>query len=193
MPRIEAPTLAEHRDNRRAALLAAGHELVERGGRKAVTMAAVAARTGLSRPAVYEYFSSTDELLAAVLLDEMRTWTDQIVEALALEADPDAKVRRYIEISLGLIADGRHDVLETLVGAEFPESCQREFGILHATLAAPLSGALSALGVTDTHTGVRYLQGVVEAAARRIMPGDSVAEEAERVHRFVIAGLSTLT
>ncbi len=192
MPRIEAPTLAEHRDNRRTALLAAGHDLALRGGRRAVTMAAVAARTGLSRPAVYEYFHSTEELLAAVLLEEMQTWADEVTEALSGQTGPDAQVRAYIRTSLRLIADGRHELLATVSVDELPAAAQREFAVLHATLAAPLSGALQALGVTDTETAVRYVQGVVEAAARRIAPGDAIDREVERVLAFTMGGLAAL-
>ena len=58
MPRITAPTVAEHRDQRWADLVAAGQELLVTEGPDAVTMTAVAARAGLSRTAVYEYFLS---------------------------------------------------------------------------------------------------------------------------------------
>lgn len=196
MPKIAAPTLAEHRDLRRTSLLTAGRELAAAGGPKAVTMAAVAARTGLSRPAVYEYFASSDELLAAVVLDEMREWADEIVAALAVERTADAKVHRYVTISLDIIANGRHAVLEGLISADIPEPCRREFGRLHASMAAPLKDALEELGVIDTSSGLRYLQGVTEAASRRITPGDPADEveaEAERAYRFVLAGLNSLT
>lgn len=49
-----------------AALLAATRELLEEQGFDAVTMAAVAARAGVSRRAVYLHFSSRAELLTAV-------------------------------------------------------------------------------------------------------------------------------
>jgi AcrR family transcriptional regulator len=49
-----------------AALLAATRELLEEQGFESVTMAAVAARAGVSRRAVYLHFSSRAELLTAV-------------------------------------------------------------------------------------------------------------------------------
>jgi len=48
------------------ALLAAARELLEEQGFESVTMAAVAARAGVSRRAVYLHFSSRAELLTAV-------------------------------------------------------------------------------------------------------------------------------
>ena len=65
MPRIAAPTVAEHRDMRRASLLAAARDLLREGGSSALTMGALASATGLSRPTVYEYFPSTDAVIAA--------------------------------------------------------------------------------------------------------------------------------
>src|SRR5210317_1746714 len=108
MPRIDAPTITEHRDQRRAALLAAGHELVLSGGPRAVTMTAVAARAGLSRTAVYEYFASTEDLLAAVLGERMTAWTADVEGALAAAEDPRDKIATYVRVSLELIKDGSH-------------------------------------------------------------------------------------
>ena len=59
MPRIDAPTVAEHHAQRRAALLAAAEELLAEQGVEAVTPAAVGARAGLARSSVYQYFSSS--------------------------------------------------------------------------------------------------------------------------------------
>ena len=114
MPKIDAPTVAEHRDQRRAALLAAGQDLVITGGPSAVTMTAVAARAGLSRTAVYEYFASTQDLLAAVLGERMAAWTVEVDEALQNVDDPESKLTIYVQVSLGLITDGSHTLLALL-------------------------------------------------------------------------------
>ena len=58
MPKISAPTVAEHRVRQRDALLHAATELLVDGGVSAVTPAAVGAAAGLARPSVYQYFSS---------------------------------------------------------------------------------------------------------------------------------------
>ena len=78
MPRIDAPTVAEHRDMRRASLLAAARDLLREGGSGALTMGALAQATGLSRPAVYEYFPSTDAVIAHLVVEELRRWHEQI-------------------------------------------------------------------------------------------------------------------
>ena len=192
MPRIEAPTIAEHRDQRRAALLAAGHELVLSGGPRAVTMTAVAARAGLSRTAVYEYFASTEDLLAAVLGERMTAWTADVEGALAAAENPQEKIATYVRVSLELIKDGSHGLLVLLSAETLPTHVRRQLSELHATLAAPLSSAVRDLGVPDVDLATRYVQGVVEAAARRIEPGQDIFAETTAATTFVIAGLQSL-
>jgi AcrR family transcriptional regulator len=192
MPRIEAPTIAEHRDQRRASLLAAGHELVLSGGPRAVTMTAVAARAGLSRTAVYEYFASTEDLLAAVLGERMTAWTADVESALEVAQNPQDKIATYVRVSLELIKDGSHGLLVLLSAETLPTHVRRQLSELHATLAAPLSSAVRDLGVPDVDLATRYVQGVVEAAARRIEPGQDIYAETTAATTFVIAGLQSL-
>ena len=77
MPRIRAATVAEHRAVQRRLLLDAAREIVGETGRRP-TLAAVAARVGLARPSVYEYFSSPDELLAALVEDITPRWAGRV-------------------------------------------------------------------------------------------------------------------
>ena len=74
MPKISAPTIAEHREARRDALLAAAAQLMLSG--TPFTVAQVASEVGLSRSAVYEYYASAADLIADVLVDEMALWVD---------------------------------------------------------------------------------------------------------------------
>lgn len=189
MPRIEAPTLAEHRDQRKSSLLEAGHDLLSTGGPRAVTMAAVASRAGLSRPAVYEYFASTEDLLGAVLMERMVLWTHDVTDALAHAEGPEDKVRTYVEVSLRLIAEGSHEMIAVLSAETLPASVRAQLGALHAALAAPLADAVRELGGGEADLITRFVQGVVEAAARRVPPGGDPEHEIEIATRFIVAGI----
>ncbi len=157
-----------------------------------MTMTAVAARAGLSRTAVYEYFASTEDLLAAVLGERMSIWTAEVEGALAAAVDPEDKVATYVRVSLELIKDGSHGLLVLLSAETLPSHVRRQLTDLHATLAAPLSSAVRDLGVPDVDLATRYVQGVVEAAARRIEPGQDIFRETTAATAFVIAGLRAL-
>jgi len=71
MPKIKAPTLAEHRNTTQERLLDAWGELVMAEGYDGVSLADVAKQAGLARTAIYNYFPDKEALLL--------TWTDREV------------------------------------------------------------------------------------------------------------------
>jgi AcrR family transcriptional regulator len=100
MPRISAPTVAENRELRRADLLTAATGLILRG--RSFTVAEVAAEVGLSRSAVYEYYSGAGDLVADVLVDELTDWADHLRSATADKAEPATVVDAWVEAVLAM-------------------------------------------------------------------------------------------
>ncbi|MSX62920.1 MAG: TetR family transcriptional regulator, partial [Actinobacteria bacterium] len=108
MPRINTATLSEHRDWRRNQLIAAASAIALEQGGQAVTVAAVAERAGLSRTSVYEYFGSSAELVADLVIDELTVFAQSLQGAVALTSDPYDAIDAWIDAALRYIADGRH-------------------------------------------------------------------------------------
>lgn len=196
MPRITAPTVAEHRYQRRADLVAAGQELLVTEGLDAVTMTAVAARAGLSRTAVYEYFTSTDELVAIVLSDQMVLWQEALRQRLHA-APPETgdldTVRIYVEVAMGLVADGHHSLLVLLTMDTLTKDVRHRLSAAHAAVAAPVGKALAQIGIRDVDQATNYVHAAIEAAARRITPGQDARAEIAAVAAFTVAGVRALT
>ena len=196
MPRITAPTVAEHRDQRRADLVAAGQELLVTKGSDAVTMTAVAARAGLSRTAVYEYFTCTDELVAVVLSDQMVLWQEALRQRLHA-APPETgdldTVRIYVEVAMGLVADGHHSLVVLLTMDTLTEDVRHRLSAAHAAVAAPVGKALAQIGIRDVDQATNYVHAAIEAAARRITPGQDARAEIAAVTAFTVAGVRALT
>jgi len=196
VPRITAPTVAEHRDQRRADLVAAGQELLVTKGSDAVTMTAVAARAGLSRTAVYEYFTSTDELVAVVLSDQMVPWQEALRQRLHA-APPETgdldTVRIYVEVAMGLVADGHHSLVVLLTMDTLTEDVRHRLSAAHAAVAAPVGKALAQIGIRDVDQATNYVHAAIEAAARRITPGQDARAEIAAVTAFTVAGVRALT
>ena len=88
MPRISAPTVAEHRAAQQRALLDAARALLAETGRPP-TFAALAERSGLARPSIYQYFRSADDLLRALVEDVFPRWAATVARAMD-DADDDA-------------------------------------------------------------------------------------------------------
>ena len=195
MPRITAPTVTEHRDQRRADLVAAGQELLVTEGPDAVTMTAVAARAGLSRTAVYEYFTSADELLAVVLSDQMVLWREalrQRLHAASFETGDLDTVRIYVEVAMGLVADGHHSLLVLLTMHTLAKDVRHRLSAAHAAVAAPVGAALAQIGIRDVDQATNYVHAAIEAAARRLTPGQDARAEIAAVAAFTVAGVRAL-
>jgi len=195
VPRITAPTVAEHRDQRRADLVAAGQALLVAEGPDAVTMTAVAARTGLSRTAVYEYFTSADELVAVVLGDQMVLWREalrQRLHATPPEAGDLDTVRIYVEVAMGLVADGHDSLVVLLTMHTLAEDVRHRLSAAHAAVAAPVGEALAQIGIRDVDQATNYVHAAIEAAARRLTPGQDAHAEIAAVADFTVAGVRAL-
>ena len=71
MPKLIEKTIEENRKTRYASLLEAAVSIALENGSSALTITAVAKRAGISRAGVYEYFSSKEELVADLIIDEL--------------------------------------------------------------------------------------------------------------------------
>ncbi len=189
MPRIIAPTLAQHRDLRHASLLTAARDLALESGGRSVTMAKVAERTGLSRPAVYEYFPSVDALLAALVVAEMQSWSIRMQEVITSAGSPQDKVCRYLEATLTAVAEGQHRLARAIGDIALAPEAAEQLSTSHRQLADPLSVALSDLGCDQPIRCAELLQGVLEAATRRVERGADPEAEIAAVQKFVLAGV----
>ena len=187
MPRIDAPTLAEHREQRRDALLEAATTVMRESG--TVTMSAVAERTGLSRTAVYEYYRSSADLIADVLVDELAAWIDHLAEAIDGIADPRERLVTWIRAALAYVEDGRHALVRAAGDATLPPVRRAQVQTLHRDLAAPVYVALREIGVTDAERLASYVWGVVEAATRHIESGRAADDEVDAAIAFALAGV----
>ena len=177
VPRIDAPTLAEHREQRRDALVEAAAGVMRESG--TVTMAAVAERTGLSRSAVYEYYRSAADLIADVVVDELTAWIDHLALAVSDIEDPRVRLETWIRASLAYVADGRHALVRAAGDAALPPVRRAQVQSLHRELAMPIHSALCDLGVENADRIASYVWGVVETATRHIEAGRPADDEVD--------------
>jgi AcrR family transcriptional regulator len=187
MPKIAAPTVAEHREQRRDALLEAAATSLRESG--TVTMAAVAQRAGLSRSAVYEYYSSAADLIADVVVDEMTLWIDHLADAVVGIEDPRERLETWMREALAYVADGRHTLVRAAGDASLPPVRRAQVQALHRELAKPIHNALCELGIADAGRMTSYIWGVVEIATRRIESGRPSYDEVDAAIAFALAGV----
>lgn len=189
MPKISAPTVAEHRSRRRDELIRAATDELLESGVDAVTLARVGKRIGLARSSVYEYFNSATDLLAEIALSSFAEWTGEIERALAGSASAAERLDGYILTSLRLVAEGKHDIADALGGTRLPDYHRREVIELHVALMSPLRDAVDQMGVENPTLMVELIQGMVEAGSRRIARGDDYMRVARATISLVHNGL----
>ncbi len=190
MPKIAAATVAENREQRKESLLLAAATLIERGG--GFTVAEVAKEVGLSRTAVYEYYSSAAELIADVLIDELAAWSKSLADQIDPLARPRDRAHAWITGVLTYVVDGRHALLRSAASIELPESRRDDVQALHQAVIAPLVDTLVAAGSSDPVRDARFVWGVVDVAIHRIEAGEcDPVEEIAAVIAFVDGALST--
>jgi AcrR family transcriptional regulator len=193
MPKISTPDLASHRDWRRNQLIAAATEIAIEGGSASISIAAVAARAGLSRTSVYEYFASSQDLVADLLIEELNNFSELLKESIADQSDPVTALKIWIETSLNYVGDGRHLLAKSLHATTLPRERNAEIAAAHRQMLAPLSKTFAALGITDTARALSQLQATTDVATRRIESGAATAKDEIAVTTdFYISGVKAL-
>ena len=192
MPKIETQTLSQHRDWRRSQLIEAAAAIALESGGAAITVAAVASRAGLSRTSVYEYFASSADLAADLVIDELNSFAEELKKISASGKTPAEAIVLWIEGSLQYIADGRHLLAKALNAIDLPRNRSAAIGMAHGALLAPLRSKLEELGISDINFALTLIQSTTDGASRRIESGDDAEIVIKSTREFCIAGLTAL-
>ena len=193
MPKIQAPTVVLHRELRRQQLMDAAIGLALESGAESITVAAVAAKAGLARSSIYEYFASSADLVADLVLEELDYYTQRLATATKGAQDPFERIELWISESLRYVADGRHMLVKSLNTITTPDARKDEILLGHRRMVAPLQEALSQTGVADVRVAAALLSSVTDAASIRIDAGSAAEPEIQSAVTFALAGLRALT
>ncbi|WP_144793415.1 TetR/AcrR family transcriptional regulator [Microbacterium paludicola] len=190
MPKISAPSVAEHRAAQRAALIAAAEDIVRESGVAGVTPRSVCERTGLSRSSFYDYFPSKDDLLVGVAIAAIESWDAEIEQALEGVAPGLAQLRIFVDATMTMTADGRHEIAGALRGADLSPSRLEDLMVLHDALLRPLVHVLEELGHRSPQRGALLAQGVIGAGVQLVTHGVDPQEAADDVYALLVNGLA---
>jgi AcrR family transcriptional regulator len=174
MPKISAPTVAEHRAAQRAALMAAASGLIAEQGVAAVTPRAVCERAGLARSSFYDYFPSKDDLLAAIAIQAFEEWAAELDAVIAAAPPGRARLHAYVEATIRMAADGKHDLATELQQAELSPKSLDAVMEMHDTLIAPLQHVLLDLGLPEDRALLTLVRGVISAGMQLVAHGATV-------------------
>lgn len=149
MPRIDAPTVAEHHARVKARLVDAAEDLLRAG--EPLTAQAVSEAAGIARNSIYRYVDAVADLRGLVIEKYLPPWLDAVVADLADTPDPAARIVRWVSANLVQAASSGHGWLMGIISA---------------------SGG--AAEVDAAHAGMRD---VLDRAWRELLDGDSARSE----------------
>lgn len=163
MPRINAPTVADHRAQRIRAILDAARRLMEETG-EPPSMGEIGSRAGLARSSVYQYFSSVEELLTAVAAEVFPDWIERVLERVAEAPTSGDKVWAYIEENIAIFASPELAVAQVLARVISPQEFQAPMKEFHVRLQVPLKEALADLGEPDPEAMAQLIDALIMKA-----------------------------
>ncbi|AZM55810.1 TetR family transcriptional regulator [Streptomyces sp. WAC 01529] len=163
--------MAEHRSMQRGALLDAARSLLSEGGTEALTFPALAERTGLARSSVYEYFRSRAAVVEELCEVDFPVWAAEVSAAMEGAQSPEGQVEAYVRRQLALVGDRRHRAVVAISASELDAGAREKIRAAHGGLIAMIVEALQALGHEQPRMAAMLLQGIVDAAVRRIELG----------------------
>lgn len=183
-------TPAKVRDQRQDAILAAAQTLIAVEGVDAVTMAHLAAETGLSRPAIYQYFASKEHVLGELVINEMADLSNAIDSQLSKITDPMERIRIWVHYTLAHLASPDHRSIRAISIGSLPEEQRGMINAMHGHFMFALVSPVGEIGIKDVTATCHLIYASVASAAKRIDEGSEFTREAAALEQFTIAGLS---
>ena len=184
MPRISAPTVAEHRVAQERALLDAARLLLAETG-SIPTFSALSERAGLARTSVYQYFRSAEDLLHAMVEDVFPRWSATVARAVDAAPDDAARILAYMRANLELVAEGEHALATALADVGPSRAVIEGTRAMHDDLLRPLTRTLHSLGVADVPRTAELFNAILNSASRMVESGAPLDEVWTSVEHLV--------
>lgn len=178
-----------HNQNKIDLILNVTQAIIAKEGVEAATMPRIASESKLSRPAIYQYFSSREHILAELVINEIADLSNDLDGHLAKIVDPLEQTRIWIHYSLGYLASAEHRVISQISMRILPEESRGMLNAMHGHFMTSLINPLTRLGVADASRTAQLIFASISEAAKRIDGGSAYVHEAAILERFVIAGV----
>ena len=146
--------------------------------------------TGLSRPAIYQYFASKDHVLAELVINEIADLSNAVDEHVAKLDEPMEQIRVWIHYALAHLASTEHRAIREISIDSLPEESRGMVRAMHGHFMTALVNPVSELGVSDVTATCHLIYATVAAAAKRIDEGSEYVREAAALEQFTIAGIA---
>ncbi|MDO5735060.1 MAG: TetR/AcrR family transcriptional regulator [Propionibacteriaceae bacterium] len=193
MPRISAPTVAEHRTRIQRQLVDAAEQILRSGEPDALTASAVTSAVGIARNSIYRYVESVDDLRGLVLARHLPAWLDAVESELATIEDPAERIAVWVRANVEQAARSGHGWLMGLGQTTVPsEATVKVMETAHAVMRDVLADAWMRLAEDRDAAMVAagFTRGILESGFKQLDAGrdpELVARMGEETARCLVA------
>jgi AcrR family transcriptional regulator len=211
--RFQRARKPEEKEVRRQAILKAARRLMREGSVTELSLSELARQSGVSKPNIYRYFESREEVLLQVLIEEIGDLTDRIESELAKVPVGDTQAAARVVASafaaqpkLCELVSIVSSVLERNISAEAIATAKRALQVLTARNAQAMHARLPAIPLEDcawsASTIATHVAGLWPGANPGKIAGEVLARpefagmkqeferDLTRVTRVLLAGLA---
>lgn len=197
MPRIRAASIDEHKALTRRALLDSAYDLIDEAGTAEIAIGEVALAAGVGRTTLYDYFTDRDDLIAALVEDELPFVISEIIDSVDDSGSTRDQLGELAVKTVEFVAEDRvyGVILHREVGRMGLEA-QERIRESHSDLSSRMAG-LYARGVEEgifdplpPALAGRLIQDAIMSAARVLIDGSAPQEAVIKgLERFLLQGL----
>lgn len=170
-------------------ILAATQRIISEAGIESATMLEIAKSTGLSRPAIYQYFQSREHILAELVINDLADLSNDLDDHLKEIDEPSEQVRFWLHYSLAYMSSEQHRVISQISLSSLPSESLGMIRAMHGHFMTSLQNPLAELGVEDVLRTSQLIFASVAEAAKLIDGGSAYEFEAASLEKFVISGI----
>ena len=196
MPKIDAPTVAEHREMIRTRLIDAAEAILRTGPSSQLTAGAVSSAAGIARNSIYRYVDSVEDLRTLVVDRYLPEWLAAVAAAVEAAPTPADRVVAWVRANLEQSAASGHGWLMEAARSTSPDaSLDANVAAAHTGMRTTLADAwadLLAAHPDRVPIAAGLTVGIVDAGFRQLdhgQPADLVVLLGETAARALVTSL----
>ena len=174
------------RDQREHEILSAALAELQDKEATQISMASLASRTGLTRTAIYQYFSSVDDIFAELVINDMADLVNTLDAEVSAFDDPTDRIRAWVHASLEHLSSGEHAIIRRLSEINLANEKRGIVRALHGQFMDSLCSPVKELELENSPSVCAHIAAVVNSAANRVDLGFDFAYEAMSAEAFVM-------
>lgn len=197
MPRIRAASIDEHKEKTRHDLLAAAQSLIDDAGSADVPLGEIALAAGVGRTTFYDYFEDRDDVIAALVEEELPGVLADLIGTVPDELAVDRRLATLAAHIVEFVATDK--VLGVILHQEvgrMSADAQKRIAVSHSQLSTEMADiymsgvAQNVFRSMPPYLAGRFIQDTIMSAARTLIEDPTRKEVVtSELQRFLLGGL----